>query len=113
VDWSTEDVKGWLKDLEMMDIAERVRETNLSGEQLLTLSSDEILDMLQIGECSFLVNLKSWNPATYVLFRLSQWCSRGSVVVTCDALLHLRTTGTFVDRYHGGFHTKFHSGECV
>ncbi|GFG40879.1 hypothetical protein Cfor_08909 [Coptotermes formosanus] len=48
VDWSTEDVKGWLKDLEMMDIAERVRETNLSGEQLLTLSSDEILDMLQI-----------------------------------------------------------------
>jgi hypothetical protein len=57
LDWSTEDVKRWLKDLEMADIAEQVRETNLTGHQLLTLSSDEILDVLQIGEYSFLVNL--------------------------------------------------------
>jgi len=50
LDWSTEDVRGWLKDMEMMDVAERVRETNIKGEQLLTLSSDEILDMLQIDD---------------------------------------------------------------
>ena len=65
LDWSTEDVKGWLKDLEMMDIAEQVKEANIKGEQLLTLSSDEILDMLQIGEYSVLVNLKSLNPTDF------------------------------------------------
>jgi len=51
--------------MEMMDVAERVRETNIKGEQLLTLSSDEILDMLQIGELSVPVNLKSLNPAHF------------------------------------------------
>ncbi|KAJ4432103.1 hypothetical protein ANN_20718 [Periplaneta americana] len=50
LDWSTEDVKRWLKDLEMEDVAERVRETNLTGGQILTLCSDEILDMLQIED---------------------------------------------------------------
>jgi hypothetical protein len=50
MDWSTEDVKCWLKDLEMIDVAERVKQTNLNGGQLLTLTSDEILDMLEIGE---------------------------------------------------------------
>jgi hypothetical protein len=65
LDWSTEDVRGWLKDMEMMDVAERVRETNIKGEQLLTLSSDEILDMLRIGEYSVLVDLKSLNPADF------------------------------------------------
>jgi len=43
-------VKCWLKDLEMIDVAERVKQTNLNGGQLLTLTSDEILDMLEIGE---------------------------------------------------------------
>ncbi|KDR17621.1 WD repeat, SAM and U-box domain-containing protein 1 [Zootermopsis nevadensis] len=32
----------------MVEVAERVREANLSGGQLLTLSCDEILDILQI-----------------------------------------------------------------
>jgi hypothetical protein len=36
----------------MVHIAERVKETNLNGGQLLTLTSDEILDMLQIGQYS-------------------------------------------------------------
>jgi hypothetical protein len=40
----------------MVDVTERVTETNLSGGQLLTLSSDEILDMLQIGQYSTLFN---------------------------------------------------------
>jgi hypothetical protein len=48
-------VRGWLKDLDMTDVAELVRETNIKGEQLLTLSSDVILDMLQIGELSVTV----------------------------------------------------------
>lgn len=56
LDWSAEDVKCWLRDLEMVDVAERVRETNLSGGQLLTLPSDEILDMLQIGQYNTLLN---------------------------------------------------------
>jgi hypothetical protein len=51
--------------MEMMDVAERVREANIKGEQLLTLSSDKILDMLQIGELSVMVNLKSLNPADF------------------------------------------------
>ena len=51
-------MRGWLKDLDMMDVAELVRETNIKGEQLLTLSSDEILDMLQIGEFSVTVNFE-------------------------------------------------------
>lgn len=50
LDWSAEDVRCWLKDLEMVEVAERVREANLSGGQLLTLSCDEILDILQIGQ---------------------------------------------------------------
>jgi hypothetical protein len=52
LNWSAEDVKRWLKGLEMAHVAERVRETNLNGGQLLTLTSDEILDMLQIGQYS-------------------------------------------------------------
>jgi hypothetical protein len=56
-------VRGWLKDLEMTDIAERVRETNMTGEQLLTLSTDEILDRLQIGEYSGPISWKYLNPA--------------------------------------------------
>ena len=55
----------WLKDMEMMDVAEQVRKTNIKGEQLLTLSTDEILHMLQIGELSVVVNLKSLNPADF------------------------------------------------
>lgn len=58
-------MRRWLKDMEMMDVAERVREANIKGEQLLTLSSDKILDMLQIGELSVMVNLKSLNPADF------------------------------------------------
>ena len=65
LDWSTEDVRVWLKDMEMMDVAEQVRKTNIKGEQLLTLSTDEILHMLQIGELSVVVNLKSLNPADF------------------------------------------------
>ena len=65
LDWSTEDVRVWLKDMEMMDVAERVRKTNIKGEQLLTLNADEILHMLQIGELSVVVNLKSLNPADF------------------------------------------------
>jgi hypothetical protein len=36
----------------MVDVAERVGETNLNGGQLLALTSEEILDILQIGQCS-------------------------------------------------------------
>lgn len=45
-------MKCWIKGLEMVDVTERVEETNLSGAQLLTLTSEEILDMLQIGQYS-------------------------------------------------------------
>jgi hypothetical protein len=58
-------VRGWLKDLEMTDVAEKVREANITGEQLLTLSADELLDMLQIGEYNGLVNLKYLNTADF------------------------------------------------
>jgi hypothetical protein len=46
----------------MVHVAERVRETNLNGGQLLTLTSDEILDMLQIGQYSTPSNLDHLNP---------------------------------------------------
>lgn len=46
----------------MVHVAERVSETNLNGGQLLTLTSDEILDMLQIGQYSTSFNLNHLNP---------------------------------------------------
>jgi hypothetical protein len=46
----------------MVHVAERVRETNLNGGQLLTLTSDEILDMLQIGQYGTSFNLDNLNP---------------------------------------------------
>ena len=61
-------MRGWLKDMEMTDVAERVRETNVKGEQLLTLSSDEILDMLQIGEYSVMVYLTFRGPCIVSIF---------------------------------------------
>ncbi|PSN46100.1 hypothetical protein C0J52_02299 [Blattella germanica] len=49
LDWTANDVKHWLVDMEMKDVAQRIQETNLNGQQLLTLSSDTVMEMLQIG----------------------------------------------------------------
>lgn len=63
LNWNAEDVKCWLKGLGMVHAAERVRETNLNGGWLITLTFDEILDMLQIGQYNTSFNLNHLNPS--------------------------------------------------
>lgn len=49
IDWRTEDVSKWARELDMLDVAEKIMETTLDGEKLLTLSEDEICDLLELG----------------------------------------------------------------
>ncbi|XP_047103130.1 WD repeat, SAM and U-box domain-containing protein 1-like [Schistocerca piceifrons] len=50
LNWGVEDVQEWLRELRFVDVVEQVAANCLTGQQLVTLPSEEILDLLEISE---------------------------------------------------------------
>lgn len=49
IDWKTEDVIKWLKQIDFTDITQNVQNTSLDGQKLLTLSEERIASGLDLG----------------------------------------------------------------
>ncbi|KAJ8872294.1 hypothetical protein PR048_025897 [Dryococelus australis] len=49
-DWSTDDIIQWLTELDLPELVQKVKGTNLTGYQLLTLPYEEIFSMLETDD---------------------------------------------------------------
>lgn len=50
LDWSVDDIKNWLCEIHLSDVIEAVSQHQLTGQHLLTMSAEVLLDMLQIDD---------------------------------------------------------------
>ncbi|XP_067004691.2 WD repeat, SAM and U-box domain-containing protein 1 isoform X2 [Anabrus simplex] len=50
LEWSTDDISHWLEDSQLPEVASLVRTSNMTGQQLLTLPIEEVLDILQLED---------------------------------------------------------------
>lgn len=52
IDWTTNDVVKWLKNINLEDIIENAKNASLDGQKLLTLREDQICSGLDLSEDS-------------------------------------------------------------